>query len=327
MGPRLIGCWIFIVVIGSSFGLATPAVQSAPRPEEVRLGQLWEPTNVEERDLFHGPWGAAHAPDPNAVYTFVREKSQGTNPGVVVRDPHGREWHVKQAARNNRGVEGPAEVAMSRVLSAVGFHQPPVYFLPAFTMATLSGMQLEPGGRFRLHDGSLTDSGEWSWQQNPFVGTRPYAALLVILLMFNSSDLKNSNNSVYEVTRGQQVDRWYVVRDLGSSLGETARFRPRRNDIDRFERSGFIRGVSLLGYVEFDYHGKNAELVRRRITPADLGWATDLLGRLSPHQWNDAFRAGGYAPDVTARYISVLDDRLARAREIARMYSSHTERR
>src|SRR5437762_5655586 len=60
--------------------------------------------------------------------------------------------------------------------------------------------------------------------QNPFVGTRPYQGLLVILLMFNSSDLKNTNNTLYEV--GDAIRHWYVVRDLGAALGETARLMP-----------------------------------------------------------------------------------------------------
>src|SRR5678809_993978 len=82
--------------------------------------------------------------------------------------------------------------------SALGYHQPPVYYLPSFTMRDKSGVHTERGGRFRLAMPSLVDQGEWSWQQNPFVGQRAYQGLLVILLMFNSSDLKNSNNTLYE---------------------------------------------------------------------------------------------------------------------------------
>ena len=238
------------------------------------------------------------------------------NPGVVVRDAMGREWHVKQPHRGNLGDEGPVEVVLSRVLSALGYHQPPVYFLRSFTMTDASGTRIEPGGRFRLEESWLTDRGSWSWQKNPFVNSRQYNGLLVILMMFNSSDLKNSNNSLYEVTRDQRVERWYVVRDLGSALGKSARFRPRRNDIDRFERTLFIRDVTS-GFVEFDYHGLHQELIRRRISPADVGWAGALAERLSVRQWHDAFRAGGYPPDIAARFIDILLARIAQARQIA----------
>jgi hypothetical protein len=59
----------------------------------------------------------------------------------------------------------------------------------------------------------------------------------------------------------------------------------------------------LNGYVEFNYHGRHQELVRRRITPDDVVWASEPLDGLSDRQWQDAFRAGGYAPDVAARFI------------------------
>jgi hypothetical protein len=314
---------IVAMVLRSLMPAASPTVYAAPAAP---LSELWtEPTDLAERDLFHGPWGGAKAPDPNAVYTFVRAKLHGANPGVVVRDADGREWHVKQEARNI-GFEAPAEVTLSRILSAVGYHQPPIYFLPSFTMTTASGTGVEPGGRFRLVDPALHDRGEWSWQGNPFVDRRPYAGLLVILVMFNSSDLKNSNNSVYEVARGNGIERWYVVRDIGSSLGETSRYRPRRNDVHLFERSGFIRGVSSDGFVEFEYRGKNTELLRR-ITPADVGWASALLDRLSTTQWNDAFRAGGYPPETAARYIAVLHNRIIQGREVADGEWTRKERR
>jgi hypothetical protein len=140
-----------------------------------------------------------------------------------VRDPRGRVWHVKQPIEGRRGDEGPVEVTVSRVLSAVGFHQPPVYFLPSFTMTDSHGTHLEAGGRFRLDEPSLKARGNWRFQENPFVGMREYRGLLVILFMFNSFDLRSSNNTLYEVHRGGRVEPWYVVRDLGGSLGSSAR--------------------------------------------------------------------------------------------------------
>jgi hypothetical protein len=323
----LLRSWIVTLIVAMALRSLMPAASPTVYAASVApLSELWtEPTDLAERDLFHGPWGEAKAPDPNAVYTFVRAKLHGANPGVVVRDANGREWHVKQEARNI-GFEAPAEVTLSRILSAVGYHQPPIYFLPSFTMTTAAGTGVEPGGRFRLVDPALHDRGEWSWQGNPFVDRRQYAGLLVILVMFNSSDLKNSNNSLYEVARGNGSERWYVVRDIGSSLGETSRYRPRRNDVHLFERSRFIRGVSPDGFVEFEYRGKNTELLRR-ITPADVGWASALLDRLSATQWNDAFRAGGYPPETAARYIAVLRNRINQGRELADGEWTRKERR
>jgi hypothetical protein len=256
------------------------------------------------------------APDAGATFTFVSRKKHGTNPGVVVTDQLGRQWHVKQPPHSDQGAEGPVEVVLSRVLSAVGYHQPPVYFLPVFALADAAGTHPEPGGRFRLHDRSLKDAGHWSWQQNPFVGTRPYQGLLAILMLFDGSDLKNANNTLYDVKTPQDgVHRWYVVRDLGTALGDTGRLAPKRGDPARFERNVFVTGVSN-GFVAFDYHGLHQELVRRRITPGDVAWACDLLGGLTDRQWSDAFRAAGYAPAVADRFIRRIQQRIAQGKAL-----------
>ena len=94
--------------------------------------------------------------------------------------------------------------------------------------------RVEPGGRFRLDLPSLVHRGTWSWKDNPFIGTQAYNGLLVILITFNSWDLKDSTSTSYEVHDGDTVGRWYVVRDLGAALGESARLAPKRNNIDRF---------------------------------------------------------------------------------------------
>jgi hypothetical protein len=282
-------------------------------PPDAPRASLWvEPADLERRDLFNGPWGPERAPDPGVRYRLVQHKHSGINPGLTVRDPLGREWSVKQAGADIPD-EGPVEVVLSRVLSAAGYHQPPVYYLPSFTLEDDWSVHVEAGGRFRLKDGALKDRGEWSWQQNPFVGTTPYRGLLVILMMFNSSDLKNANNTLYEYRSPEGSEHWYVVRDLGGSLGSTGRLAPRKNDADAFERHPYIVGVRN-GYIQFHYKGWHQELVRDQISIADVTWASNLLGRLSDRQWQDAFRAGGYPPHVAARFIRVLKDKLAAGR-------------
>ena len=296
--------------------LCTPKVAPSLHVPPVPASALWvEPHDLSERDLYYGEWGAERAPAPDATFVYLRAKTGGANPGVVVRDPAGREWSVKQPIHTDQGAEGPVEVVLSRVLSAVGYHQPAVYYLPAFTMKTHHSTRLVSGGRFRLRDRDVKDRGPWSWQRNPFVGTRAMNGLLVILLMFRSSDLKNDNNTLYEVRRGDLIEQWYVVRDLGAALGETGRFAPDRNNIDVFERQRFVLDIRR-GFVAFDYHGFHQELVRDRITPDDVRWAGELLARLHPRQWSDAFRAAGYPPGVADRFIRKMHATIDQARRI-----------
>ena len=303
--------YVFPLLIALYYPFCTAKVQPTMPPSDAPLAELWQdPGDLASRDLFEGPWGTERAPDPDATYTFVERKQQGTNPGVTVRDPLGREWHVKQPPHSDQGAEGPIEVTLSRVMSAVGYHQPPVYFLPAFSMKDAKGVHVEPGGRFRLAEKSIEHVGAWSWQENPFVGMRPYQGLLVILMMFNSSDIKNENNALYEVKQhGGGVEQWYVVRDLGTALGETGRLAPQRGDPDVFEREPFVTGVKD-GVVQFNYHGWHRELLKN-ISPLDVAWASELLGRLSDRQWSDAFRAGGYSPALADRFIGRLHQKIA----------------
>ena len=296
-----------------------PELRPTMPAEDVELAELWKaPVNIADADFFYGSWGREHAPDPADTYRFLRSNTSDNNPGMKVADSAGRQWDVKQASHDrSRALEGPIEVVVSRILSGIGYHQPPVYYLPSFMLRDTFGERIEPGGRFRLHGGSLEDHGSWSWQQNPFVGTRPYNGLLVILIMLNSSDLKNSNNALYEVRTGKERLRWFVVRDLGIALGSTGRVSPPRGDIDAFEEHGFITGVES-GFVTFDYRGDHEELIQRRITPDDVRWAGELLGRITYRQWRDVFRAGGFDEDTASRFIARLQLKVTVARNLER---------
>ena len=291
------------------------AAPAATGNNVVQANALWAPpTGVH--DLFYGPWGARLQPDPNAVYTFVRRKQKGTNPGMVVRDPQGREWHVKQTKTNGIHPEGPVEVVVSRVLSAVGYRQPPVYYLPSFRLTDGKGTHIESGGRFRVDDPSLRNVGNWSWDDPTVKGSRPYNGLLVILLAFASWDLKESNNYIYQVQNNGRVESWYVVRDLGAAFGGEGTLRATRNDISKFEQQGFIRGVSN-GYVDFDYDGKRQDLYRHRITVDDVRWAMGLLSSLDARQWSEAFRAGGYPAQLSDQFIRKIQANIRDGQQLA----------
>jgi hypothetical protein len=282
-----------------------------PQEAQSRMAELWrDPQAIESADLFFGPWGRERAPKPEALYETVKLKTHGISPGLTVRDSDNVEWSVKQ------GDEGPVEVTLSRVLSAIGYHQPPIYFVPSFSLDHKDWVEHAPGGRFRPKERGLKETGNWSWQQNPFVGTKPYQGLLVTLMMFDSSDLKNTNNSLYELkTMREGATRWFVVRDIGTALGETGKLDPNRNNVNIFERHEFITGVKN-GFVKFSYHGWHQELVRDRISVDDVHWACALLGRLSDSQWADAFRAGGYTPDVASRFIRRLKAKIEQGRRL-----------
>jgi hypothetical protein len=298
----------------SCAGAKRPIAPSAPAEPGASLWR--EPSDLADRDLYYGPWGREFAPDPRATYKLVERKHSGVNLGLTVIDPQGREWSVKQPYPGGLDDEARVEVTVSRLLSAVGYHQPPIYHLPAFILEDDWGTHVEIGGRFRLEENDVLDEeGSWSWEENPFVGTRPYQGLLVMLTMFNSTDLKNSNNSLFVRKRGNRVERLYTVRDLGAALGDTNRIAPRKGHIASFEHHPFIAGVTN-GHVEFASNGWYQKLVEGRITPAEVAWASNLLGRLTDRQWRDAFRAGGFEPREADRFIRKLKEKVEQGRAV-----------
>jgi hypothetical protein len=314
MNRFVIALFVAASIAGSACaGVKRPVATNAPPPPGA---SMWvAPTDLATRDLFNGPWGADLAPNLWDVFTLVETKHTGVNLGMTVKDSDGREWSVKQAYPGGLDPEGPVEVVLSRLLSAVGYHQPPVYYLPAFRLKDDWGVHIESGGRFRLKEATLKDLGPWKWEDNPFVGSKPYQGLIVMLTMFNSTDLKNTNNTLYEHRKGDLVEQWYVARDIGSALGDTNGLAPRKGQPDSFERQPFILGVNN-GYVQFAYDGWYKNLVRNRITTDDVAWASNLLGQLTPQQWEAAFNAGGYAPEVANRFIKKLREKIEQGRSV-----------
>jgi hypothetical protein len=318
-------------IIGLTILTAAGCAPSLSRPETVaspaEIRSLWQdPADITTRDLFHGPGGRALMPD-TGPFTFVERKSAGTNPGYDVRDREGTVWSVKL------GREAQSEVALSRVLWAVGFHQPPTYYVTRWQMTgEVRGDQ--PAGRFRpeLPEHEVVD--EWSWYDNPFIGTRPFAALVVVNLLLNNWDLKTPNNKVYEVKTGRAVERRYVVRDLGGSLGSAMQpallswmpfmrwMQGSRNDLEDFERQAFIEAVDG-DRVDFVYRGLDGALADS-VTVEDLRWTIALVSRLSEQQWLDAFRAAGYTEDERRRYVKKIQSKIAEARQaVAGTTASH----
>jgi hypothetical protein len=277
--------------------------------------ELWQEPGESRRDLFHGPGGREHLPQSTA-FTFIAEDTSGFSPGFDVRGDAGIEWSVKT------GPEAQTEVVASRLLWAIGFHQPPTYYVEAWEMKGRAGVQ-EPA-RFRPDLPGREVVADWPWHENPFVGSREYGGLIVANLMLTSWDWKTSNNKIYELEDPVDgVSRWFVVRDLGASLGKFTYptvlkwFRLRgfgqgtRNDLPGFEAQGFIERIDPeTDRVHFDYRGIYRDVIAT-VTAPDVRWACDRFAELSDAEWDDAFRAGGYAPDQRARYIARIKAKIA----------------
>ena len=317
---RLTACILTGILFSAACGGRTVETTAAD-PGRVDVSQLWnDPVDLERRDLFAGVQEGTSPPAPTTPFEFIEADSSGFSPGYDVRDASGVEWSVKL------GPEAQTEVVASRILWAIGFHQVPTYFLSSFTMT--GGPDGDPGpGRFRPELKGWTVVDDWSWYENDFANTQPFKGLIVANLLLNNWDWKTSNNKIYEITRPDgTTERRYIVRDLGASLGKTSSPAPlrwlgtriaqgNRNDLEDFEKQGFIEGVEA-DRVDFDYSGIYQNVVDT-VRVSDVVWTARLLSRLSDAQWNDAFRAAGYPPDHASRYITKIKSKIAEGLALA----------
>jgi len=301
------------LLVPLSFLVAACSLNERPSVEPSRMAQLWEPpTDLEQRDLFFGSGGEKNAPDPNELYKFKDEKAVGTQPGYDVEDSKGREWSVKL------GEESRPEVAVSRLVWAIGYRQPSVYYLPRWTLVRDGKRIPQPGARFRLDDTKNLD--EWSWRKNPFLHTQQMAGLYVLMVMVNNWDIKSQQNALYEYKSKAEHSgprQQYMVKDLGASLGRSAWpvGGSKANPAD-FEAEPFIERVEG-NRVHFAYRGAWLEpQLLRSITPADVRWTSELLSRLTPKQWSDAFRAAGFGEREADRFIRRLQGKIAEGRQL-----------
>lgn len=296
---------LLLALITASCAYHSRASQATP-PSRAQLNELWDHSAaIERRDLFNGTGGRALAPSSGQPFTFVETDWTGSSPGYKVKDRTGREWDVKL------GPEGPVEVVVSRLVWAIGFHQPPTYYVADWTLNGGPKPGRQPGGRFRPKLPSLHRGDTWSWHENPFVGTRELRGLFVLMVILNNWDLKTTQNRVYDVRTAGHAHREYVVQDLGASLGRTRWFFPgSKGEVTDYEREPLIDEVRN-GVVRFHYRGAWREpSLDDQVTPADVVWICSLLNRLSDRQLADAFRAGGYDTATTLRFTRHLRDRV-----------------
>lgn len=263
---------------------------------------LWkEPTDIATRDLFAGPGGDAMKPDLSKV-TFESDEEGGYSIKWTVRDGAGKKWTAKL------GKEAQPETVAVRLVWAAGYMTEINYLATCVHIAGAPKPRHEvdrcEGDGFanvrfkRSPEGAKKLDDNWSWNKNPFVGTKEFKGLVVLMGLLNNWDLKDPNNKIYYVPGADagQGELQYVVADLGATFGKTGGpIAHDRNEPEHYVKSGFVEKVEG-GRVKFDYHGKNAGLFDN-ISVEDAKWIGDILSQLSEQQIKDAFRAGNFKPD------------------------------
>lgn len=277
---------------------------------------LWkEPASIETLDLFFGPGGQEGAPDLSGKFTYVGRDEKGTQKKIYVKDDKDREWIVKF------GPEARPETVATRIVWAMGYHTDQDYFVK---QVHIDGM---PGGeaqnvRFKRRHAGYKEVGLWTWENNPFVGTRELDGLKVLMVLLNNWDLKVVNNKVLRPDKKSGEDRderIFYVGDLGATFGKTGSLAhalhfprdPKAGTKDKpneYAHQAFIEGTRD-GTVRFHYSGKDAPAVKG-IPVETARWMGNMLGRLSEKQLTDAFRAGGYTDSEISTLVRAIQERI-----------------
>jgi len=304
----------------------TLLVASAVNAQTVPV-RLWQdPRPIASRDL---RWGSG-APDraPLPPFVFVEETTTGTQPKVVAKDAAGVLWDVKF------GPEAHAEVAANRIVWALGYFVEEMYFLPGGAITGASDLgraanHIAADGmffkaRFRRRDPALPRMEKaWSFNANPFLGTRELSGLKILMTMIGNWDIEGDrNNAIHEVaTAPGAPERRYLVSDLGGTFGRMGARHTNHSkwQLADYQGEGFI-DKSDDDQIELDYDGLewNMQVVPRE----HAQWFAEVAGELTDAQLRHAFETAGATPEEVHGFSSVFMRRVEALKAATRATAS-----
>jgi hypothetical protein len=316
---------------------------AGPRPLRASHHRLWrEPGPVERLTLVHGPGGADAA--PVAPFTFLEEHDTGSQPCLSVRDARGRRWRIKW------GHEARVEAFAVRLAWACGYFAEITHFVPSGVILQLQDLKrtrdcVEAAdgrfidARFEADDPEVRkffEEHSWSWDDNPFLGTRELSGLKIVMMLLSNWDAKDrrdvargSNTAIFE----QRVGRWprvhrearYLLTDWGGAMGRWGSNIVTRGrwDVDGFEAQTpqFVTGVKN-GRVSFGYTGQHTADIAGDIPVEHARWFHGYASRITEPQLVEGLLASGATDDEATRFARALVERI---RQLGRFTASAAE--
>ena len=200
--------------------------------------------------------------------------------------------------------EAPTEVVASRILWAVGYHQPPIYYLGQVDWRRRRRRRIRScrrafarrdpaiNGRVRIErQGQLVVLPKSVRRHAPAEGAARAAG--------DARQLRPEGRQQRALRAERDRSRAHASgtspRDLGHTFGRTGVLDAPRGDVEVFEKTPFISGM-VNGRVQFDWRGRHDALFDD-ITPADVRWICERLA--APDRQAVAGRAS--APAGTRR--------------------------
>lgn len=295
----------------------------------VRQGKyaLWhDPGAVEEIDFRYGVGGPELAPKP--PFAFIDEDMSGTGAKIKVKDANDRNWVVKF------GSEASPDTFCTRLAWAVGYYVEPNYLVGSGVVNGVKNLlrakkEIGDEGRFENGRFQLRASAprylrtvDWSWDENPFLGTQELGGLKILMMLVSNWDNKDnrdnekrgSNTAIF-----QQDDLLiYFINDWGGAMGKWGKYLTR----SKWDSKAFLRQSSDFvrledGRVRWGYTGQHTDLLKRDIALGDIAWLLKYLGRVTDDQLRAGLQASGASDDETRDYVAGLRMRIGQLRQIA----------
>jgi hypothetical protein len=300
-------------------------------PKDLSAGQhlLWsDPGDVASYDFKYGIGGVKNQPQP--PFQFVNEDFSGTSKKINVTDARGTKWNIKW------GHEPRPSVFCTRLLWALGYFVETEYFVPkgqvndvhrlkrASVKVAKDGSFVD--GRFQLRSGPLKylQGQHWSWTDNPFVGTPQLQGLKVLMLLVSNWDAKESNLSVFEDNSTGTPRYLYMDDDWGASLGKWGN----RVTWSKWDCGGFTEQTPHFvkrepdGTLKWGFVGKNTKEVTA-VTPEDVRWLLQYLGRVTDAQIRTGLTASGATPEDTQCFSRALRSRIEQLQQVSGISPNH----
>lgn len=324
LGKKVISLMLLIFMLVSTL-VAQPTYSFTN--EELKktkppIDALWrEPKDISSLDLYLGEGGIENM--PVGPFKYLKKDTSGTQEKFTVEDAKGIKWKAKI------GEEAQPETVAVRLLWSVGYYTDLTYYLPKIQVEnypienskkrvskTIYGARMEIVRKDKKLD-------RWKWHDNPFIGTKEFDGLKVMMILINNWDLKQSNN----VALKSDGHLKYYVSDLGASFGKAGveMFGRSKNNLKDFSRSKFISNVDKQGvdfafnirpFFLFIFHPSyyfertKAGNIAKNVPLESVKWIGELLSKLSDKQLMEAFRSANYKPEEAKKFVLVLRNKI-----------------
>ena len=286
---------------------------------------LWQqPGRITIADWIWGPGGEARA--PQAPFEFIEEDFNGTNAKVKVRDAKGDRWTVKF------GGEDHSDVFAAKLLFAMGYAAQPAYFVRSGVITGVHGLKRAKPfigkqgefayARFKLHESkklTRVEGVDWSWIDNPFVGSHELNGLKILMMLLSnwdakdSRDRKGSNTAVYAKSSPSGDQLLYSFDDWGATLGTWGGFFSR----DKWNPGGFSRQSRSFASssdgetIRWGYRGKHGKDITSGIRIGDVRWLLTYLSGVTDEELRAGLQASGATTPEIGAYAQSIRERIS----------------